>query len=60
MWGTLRKLLLGRGWAGQGWKTVLLGQVSFGATVIQIPKRAEESMPVVAEGQGTAVTPESY
>lgn len=47
-------------WAGQGWRQVLLGQVSFRATVMQIPRRAEESRPMVTEGQGTAVTPESY
>lgn len=40
--------------------TVLLGQVGFRATVMQIPRRAEESRPVVAEGQGPAVTPQSY
>lgn len=48
-------------WGGVGLPietTVLLDQVSFRATVMQIPRRTEESKPVVAEGQGTAVTPE--
>lgn len=38
----------------------MLGQVGFRATVVQIPRRAEESRPVVAEGQGPAATLKSY
>lgn len=49
----------GVGWSGIE-TTVLLDRVSFRATVIQIPRRAEESRPVVAEDQGTAATLESY
>lgn len=45
-------------WEGMGWSgmetTVLLSQVSFRATVMQIPRRAEESRPVGGRGSGAS------